>query len=81
MQNQVIKSDNALKIVIILCACIFVIGASLFYWYEWRPINIKERCYAEAEFDQASLNQSDDILRNILINRYYEKCLKRFGIK
>lgn len=57
-----------------------IIGATVFYWYAWRPTEIKERCYAEAEFDQRALSEANDNARRNFINGYYDDCIKKFGI-
>lgn len=59
---------------------ILILGGA-FYWFEWRPIQIKERCYAEAEFDRRADLESDYTKRQEFINIYYEDCLMRFGLK
>lgn len=57
-------------------------GSTVFYWNEWRPSKIRERCYAEAEFDKRSwqFNLNDEA-RNKFIDGYYWGCLKRFGLE
>lgn len=64
-----------------LVAVLVVAGAIAFYWYAYRPSQIRERCYAEAEFDQRAISQPDDAKRRDFINGYYADCLKRFGIE
>lgn len=59
---------------------ILLIG-SAFYWFQWRPSQIKQRCYAEAEFDKRADLELDDTKRQEFINAYYEDCLMRFGLK
>ena len=56
-----------------------VVGA--FYWFEWRPNKIKERCSAEARFDIRAISEPDDNKRQEFINNYYDDCLMRFGLK
>jgi hypothetical protein len=51
--------------------------AGAFYWFSWRPTQIKQRCSADARLGGlAALSRS-----RIEINAYYEDCLMRFGLK
>jgi len=59
---------------------LLIIGFT-FYWYEWRPSQIKQRCSAEARFDIRAALENDDNKRQEFINMYYEDCLMRFGLK
>ena len=69
------KTQTTIAIVII-----FMIGFA-FYWYEYRPTKIKERCSADARFDQRAISESNDTKRQEFINLYYDDCLMRFGLK
>jgi len=60
---------------------IMIIVGGCFYWYEWRPNQIKQRCYAEAEFDRRAVLEFGNIKRQEFINMYYENCLIRFGLE
>jgi hypothetical protein len=60
---------------------ILAVGGGLFYWYEYRPTEIKQVCSAEARFDQRAFKESDDTKRQAFINMYYDDCLMRFGLK
>lgn len=64
-----------------LVVLLVIVGAVAYYWYDLRPTKIKERCYAEAEFDRRAVMESDGAKRQEFINRYYEDCLMRFGLK
>jgi hypothetical protein len=65
---------------IILIIGLVVLGFA-FYWYEYKPTKIKERCYAEAEFDQVAKGGSIGDYQRMQRDRYYEDCLMRFGLK
>lgn len=52
-----------------------------FYWFSYRPSQIRSRCLAEAEFDQRAIKGFEDEKRNDFINDYYKTCVKRFGIE
>ena len=70
------KYENNRIIVLIVLALCF-----LFYWYEYRPTKIKERCSADAHFDFRAVGELDDVKRQNFINEYYNDCLMRFGLK
>lgn len=72
---------KGIKTIIIVLSFLTIVGGGLFYWYEWRPNQIKQRCSAEARFDTRATLEFDDIKRQEFINRYYEDCLMRFGLK
>jgi len=61
-------------------AIALLIGGA-FYWYKWRPSQIRQRCSAEARFDIRATLENDDYKRQEFINSYYEDCLMRFGLK
>jgi len=63
---------------IIILVLIFVLGA--FYWFEYRPTKIKERCSADARFDTRADTLFGDEYQKF-INDYYDDCLMRFGLK
>lgn len=65
----------------IVLITLFIIIAMLFYWYEYRPTKIKERCSAEAHFDLRAISESSDAKRQEFIEIYYNDCLMRFGLK
>jgi predicted negative regulator of RcsB-dependent stress response len=64
-----------LAIILLLLFC--------FYWYEWRPTQVKQRCSAEARFSGGALDRlaRSDIENQKFINDYYNDCLMRFGLK
>ena len=76
---KIFLQKNWFKIGVLIILLLVVGGA--FYWYGWRPYQIKQRCYAEAEFDRRAVLEFDDIKRQEFINMYYENCLMRFGLE
>lgn len=64
----------------IILITLFII-AMLFYWYEYRPTKIKERCSTDAHFDLRAISESSDAKRQEFIEMYYNDCLMRFGLK
>jgi hypothetical protein len=75
------KITNLTIAILIVGILTLLIGALTFYWYEWRPTQIKQRCSADARFDRRATLELDDIKRQEFINTYYEDCLMRFGLK
>ena len=71
--------QNWFKISLLIIIIIVISGA--FYWYEWRPTKIKERCSTEAHFDMRAVLELDDNKRQEFINNYYDDCLMRFGLE
>lgn len=69
------------KIILPISIAIIVIFGVAFYWFQWRPTQIRQRCFTEAEFDKRATNESNDIARREFINNYYDECLKRFGLE
>lgn len=67
--------ENWFKVGLLAVLIISIVGA--FYWFSWRPTQIKQRCSAEARLGSlAALSRG-----RIEINAYYEDCLMRFGLK
>lgn len=64
----------------IILLAVAILGG-LFYWYEYRPSKIKGGCSAEARMDMRAISEGDDVKRQDFINRYYEDCLMRWGLK
>ena len=63
-----------------LVLAVLVVGVA-FYWYEYKPRQIREACSADAHFDARASSEMDDVKRQAFINRYYDDCLMRFGLK
>ena len=65
----------------IILLALVILGFA-FYWYEWRPSKIRERCFIEAEFNglvMTSIHEPEIYYKNL--NNYYQNCLKRFGLE
>lgn len=71
--------NNWFKLFILVVIIVIITGT--FYWFECRPTQIKQRCYAEAEFDRRVVLEFNDTKRQEFMNAYYEDCLMRFGLK
>jgi len=48
---------NSFKIFVIIA--IFIVIGSLFYWYEWRPSEVRQNCYREAKYTESKLDKID----------------------
>ncbi|MDP3934744.1 MAG: hypothetical protein Q8Q46_00755 [Candidatus Giovannonibacteria bacterium] len=67
--------ENWFKVGLLAILIFSIAGA--FYWFSWRPTQIKQRCSIEARLGGlVALSRS-----SIEINAYYEDCLMRFGLK
>lgn len=62
------------KYVILFFILIILIGA--FYWYEWRPINIRKECFAKT-MENVNKNNGD----REDVNYFYKKCFREYGEK
>ncbi len=58
----------------------------LFYWYEWRPTQIRKECYKEAKI-QAQM-QLEEYKKNgefylfpPTVESYLDSCLRRHGLE
>ena len=71
--------ENWFRVGVLLILIIFAFGT--FYWFEYRPIKIKETCSAEAHLGLRILAEANDNKRQEMINNYYYDCLMRFGLK
>jgi len=71
--------ENWFKLTIILVLLILLFGA--YYFKQYKPTKIKSACSAEARFDRRALSEPNDIKRQEFINRYYDDCLMRFGLR
>lgn len=78
MNSRFTMKDKVLKVSVGIIL-LLLIGGGLFYWYEWKPSKIGERCLAEAEFN--SVHLSDSVLRQQAIDDYYRNCTRRFGLE
>jgi len=52
-----------------LLVAILIIAFS-FYWFEWRPSEIRKEC-----------SKYQDILESVLQKKTYEKCLREHGLE
>ena len=62
-------TENWFKVVIIFIVVIIVTG--LFYWYEWRPSEIRKNCAIKTE---------KSVLASKLHENLYNQCLKENGL-
>jgi len=78
--------ENWLKLSIFFI--LIIIAYSIFYWYEWRPTQIKKEC---ANLATVTINRNNAGRNYIPVaeradnnytdfNNYYERCLKERGL-
>lgn len=73
MNEQITK--NWFKIFLIL-----IIGLA-FYWYEWRPTQIKKECYNIAWHKAYPCgDNSKSVYEQNSYNNYYKSCLEQKGL-
>lgn len=71
-----------MKIMYFLLALVAIVG--LFYWFEWRPVQIKKTCNAEAESKMPNISHSAYFEKNggflTQFNLLYDTCLRKKGL-
>ncbi len=62
---------------------LLVLATNIFvtFWYTYEPRQIRERCFAEAEFNPTAISTMDEMKRYEFIDTYYRACLHRFGVE
>jgi hypothetical protein len=74
-----IKVENKLLVFVLVGAAALIIG--LFYWYEWRPSEIRKNCFSQAkEYAQKRLADGKDI-SDAVGNSLYRLCLVDQGME
>jgi hypothetical protein len=73
---------------VVLLAAMLVIGIGLaFYWYEYRPSQIRSTCesksmeQAKASFKTMGKGPPEDLFVPILKGAYYMSCLREHGLE
>lgn len=64
-----------------IIAISLIVVLAIFYWFEWRPSQIKQKCSTEARLNISSDTQTNNTKRKEIINTYYNDCLIKFGLK
>ena len=62
---------------------IFVLLANILLTYDisYKPSRVREKCIAEAEFAPTATLMSDEMERQTFIDKYYQNCIRRFGVE
>lgn len=68
---KIISHENKGKIFMFLI--FFLLLAGWFYWFQWRPSEIRKNCLKET-IAQSKINSSG-------LNTYYKVCLTKHGMK
>lgn len=66
---------------IILPLAILIILGLAFYWFQWRPTEIRQRCFAEATISSGGGIGWNNAVEQENINNYYSNCLKMWGLE
>jgi hypothetical protein len=56
---------------IVGCGILLVIGGLLFYWFQWRPSEIRKRCAGAA----ANFSPTQDFAEH-----FYQNCIRQSGL-
>jgi len=70
-----------MKFKIILIVIILAILGGAFYWFEWRPAQIRKMCYTEKQYYREDLKGITDEKANELTEQRYQDCLRKFGVE
>ena len=85
------KKINTNKIPVYAGVVIFLVVGTIFYWYEYRPNQIRKECAETSPTTQSVLVKSDETLFGVSglldyykqepTDIYYKTCLRRNGLK
>ncbi len=76
--------------IIILSLVVLIIASGLFYWYQWRPSEIRKICSEESvnkaesevnKYIKALVPKKADEEINQKKTNYYQDCLTKHGLK
>lgn len=74
MENKSVNTQNQkMKVIVLGLGLIFILGF-LFFWFEYRPSQIRKQCYQKTQTGFASV-----LPENVKMAEY-ESCLHSFGI-
>lgn len=63
-------------------ACAVLIIISWFYWFEWRPAEIRKFCYQEVKKEaKEAEKREEEGFWIISANKYYQTCLINYGLE
>lgn len=65
---------------LIIAVLAFLFSAFLFYWYEWRPRNIRRECVKEAIEYSSSIDTLKLDSLNKLVDFMYKNCVRKKGL-
>lgn len=63
---------------------VFLIIAGWFYWFQWRPANIRNECYKSAtdyELSDKNMSFRQNQRLQAIIENQYSNCLHEHGIE
>jgi len=73
--------ENKKIVLLILLGLLLLVG--WFYWFQWRPVKIKQYCHQHAEENARVFSQNKGTFTEVrsVYDRSYEKCLHEKGLK
>ena len=74
------NSMNKKTIAILSILIIFILGA-IFYWFQWRPTQIRKNCYNSAIKNPFKNPNATELERRSKLDFIYQNCLKMNGLK
>ena len=66
-----------------LLIIVIAITSGAFYWFYWRPGQIRKQCWEGQQYEKESLmrvNPGDETMIG-LTEQYYKDCLRKFGLE
>jgi len=63
---------------------VLIIVGGAFYWFQWRPSQIRKICYIEQQYYKENLwenQEASDEQLIMLSEQRYEECLRRHGLE
>lgn len=69
------------KTIIILSILIILISTGIFYWFQWRPTQIRKNCYNLAIKNPFKNPNATETERRSELNFVYQNCLKMNGLE
>ena len=72
---------NKKTIIIPLILIILILGGGVFYWFQWRPTQIRKNCYNSAIKNPFKNSEASEAERRSELNFIYQNCLKMHGLE
>ncbi|MFA6422814.1 MAG: hypothetical protein WCV92_05465 [Candidatus Buchananbacteria bacterium] len=69
------------KTIVVVLTLLLLILVGIFYWFEWRPSQIRKNCYASAIKNPFKNPNATESERRSELNFIYQNCLKIKGLE